>query len=224
MIGIVCGLQSEARMVQRVVRRAATIAVSGASAERARSESERLVAEGATILWSIGVAGGLAPDLRAGRLVIASRVVCPDETIVDASPEIVTRAGEALWPTGRVAPIAGSDALISTPQAKAELRRRTQAAAVDMESHAVALVAAEKEIAFAALRAVADAAQSALPAAAEDSVDEEGRPRVREVMGSITRRPTDLPRLIGLASASASAHAALRRGLLRLNAAGVFAS
>ena len=51
-----------------------TVAFSGGSAERARSEAERLLAEGAAALVSFGLVGGLAPGLQTGDLVLPQTV------------------------------------------------------------------------------------------------------------------------------------------------------
>ena len=54
------------------------------------------------------------------------------------------------------APIIGVDEPISQPAAKRELHRATGAAAVDMESHIMARVAAAHRLAFAAVRVIVD--------------------------------------------------------------------
>ena len=70
-VGVVTGSWVEARCLRRQDVR---VACSGGSAERARSEAARLVAEGAAALVSFGLAGGLAPELRPGDLLLPETV------------------------------------------------------------------------------------------------------------------------------------------------------
>jgi adenosylhomocysteine nucleosidase len=105
---------------------------------------------------SFGVAGGLASNLRPGDWVVASAVL-ESQTV---------RATDAAW-SGKLldviagasyAPIVGVDSPIAEPAMKRELHRMTGAAAVDMESHVVARLAAAHGLAFAAVRVIVDPA------------------------------------------------------------------
>ena len=62
------------------------VACSGGSPERARAEAARLAAEGATGLVSFGLAGGLAPELRPGDLVLPETVQAPDGRSLPTDP------------------------------------------------------------------------------------------------------------------------------------------
>ena len=75
MIGVITGLRAEARCLSGLDL---AVACSGARPGRARAEAARLLAEGAFGLVSFGLAGGLAPELRPGDLVLAEAVVLPD--------------------------------------------------------------------------------------------------------------------------------------------------
>jgi nucleoside phosphorylase len=106
--------------------------------------------------------------------------------------------------------VAGSDALVLDPAAKAALGRRTGAAAVDMESHRLATVAAEAGLPCFVVRAVSDPAGRALPALAATALDAAGRPRIGAVLAGLARRPGDLAALIRAARDSRAALATLR--------------
>lgn len=105
--------------------------------------------------------------------------------------------------------IAGSDAVLLSPAAKAALRKRTGAAAVDMESHRVAAAARVARVPVLAVRAVSDRAAGRLPALAAHALDPEGRPQLRAVLAGLVRRPWDLPALLAAGRDSRAALSAL---------------
>ena len=113
---------------------------------------------------SFGVAGGLADELRPGDWVVASAVAeAQGSNPTDAawSQKLLNAIAGA-----HHAPVIGVDTPIADPAKKRELRRLTGAAAVDMESHIVARVAAAHGLAFTALRVIVDPAHRAIPRAA----------------------------------------------------------
>jgi hopanoid-associated phosphorylase len=184
----------------------------GIGAAAARKASSALIAEGCTALLSLGMAGGLDPDLKAGDVVIARRIVGADgrsfateETWRKSLLEVV--AGDRV----SIAPIADSESVVTSVEAKQELRRRTGAAVVDMESMGVAEVAAEASVPFLALRAVADSAECALPAWLLRGVGADGGLRPLAVAGGLLSRPWTWPVVAGLARDSRRARAGLRR-------------
>jgi adenosylhomocysteine nucleosidase len=91
------------------------------------------------------------------------------------------------------------------------LSARTGASAVDLESGAVARVAARHRLPFAVLRAVCDPAQRSLPPAALAALNSEGAIRTLSVLGSIVARPWQIPALLRLALDAALARHALAR-------------
>jgi hopanoid-associated phosphorylase len=220
-LGIVCGMAAEARALGRWARDPrVAIAVSGGRPDRAEAEACRLVEAGVGTLLSWGIAGALAPALRPGALIVPAEVVGPDGSVYglaspahwsDAPPSFLGRAGEAAVATAaaKVA-IAGSETVLLDPTAKAALRARTGAVAVDMESHCVAAVAAGAGLACLAVRAISDPADRALPALAADALGPDGRPRIGAVIWGLLRRPGDLPALLAAGRDSRAALAALR--------------
>ena len=182
----------------------------GIGAAAAREASRALIAEGCTALLSLGMAGGLDPALKAGAVVIADRIVTADGrsffTSVPWRKALVEVGG-----TVSVAPIAGSDRVVSTVEAKQNLRRRTGAAVVDMESAGVAEVAAASGLPFLALRAVADTARRSVPAWALRGVGADGALRPMALAAGLLARPWAWPVVVGLAWDSWRARAGLRR-------------
>ncbi len=102
------------------------------------------------------------------------------------------------------------------------LRETTGAAAVDLESGAVAGVAARHRLPFAVLRAVCDPSWRSLPAAALVALNRRGTIDGPRVLASIARHPGQLPALLALARDAARARAALVRRVREILARGPF--
>jgi adenosylhomocysteine nucleosidase len=199
--GIVVGLAAEARIARRMSPFVRCAASRPAEAER---HARELIAAGVPLLISFGIAGGLDPDLRPGDLVVADRVI----TAAGEHPALADCAA-ALG--ARVGAVYGDTALMPDPGYKRALRQSTGALAVDMESGAVAMVAAEAGITCLVIRAVADIAAHGLPPAALISLDLAGRPRLAAVLGSVLTQPRQIPRLIGVARETGAAMRSLER-------------
>jgi hopanoid-associated phosphorylase len=210
-VAVVTGLRSEARCLRGLSVR---VACSGASPERARAEAARLLAEGAAALVSFGLAGGLAPELCPGDLLVPEAVLSPHGRSIPTDPAWRGRLWASLERGGlRVigGMLAGSEQVVATVAAKRSLRAATGAAAVDMESHAVAAVARAAGLPFLVLRAIADPHDRALPQTALEVVRPDGHVRVRGVLGGVIRQPGQLLALFRLGRDSAAALATLRR-------------
>jgi adenosylhomocysteine nucleosidase len=176
--------------------------------------ADAAVRQGYRGMISFGVAGGLASHLRAGDWVVAS-------TVREAQ---TVRATDATWSrkllskiAGAVhAPIVGVDEPIAEPAKKRELYKATGAAAVDMESHVVARVAAAHNLAFAAARVVVDPAHRKVPAAALIGMRPDGRADIWAVMRDLLARPAQLSPMARIAADAFTARAAMNRVRRRL--------
>jgi len=110
------------------------------------------------------------------------------------------RVGGALFSGGVV---------VATVKGKRELHARTGAAAVDLESAAVAEAASRHALPFAALRAICDPAGRNLPHAALAALDASGRIGAWRVAKAVITHPGELGTLLALASDAARARVAL---------------
>jgi adenosylhomocysteine nucleosidase len=191
----------------------------GIGPHRAAEAARALLAEGCRGLVSFGIAGGLDPSLAPGALLLPEGVLSEDgrRHATDrawrmAVVAALTRAGMEVGSGTLV----GSAKVVMTPADKRRLREASGAVAVDMESHAVAAVAAVAAVPFLVVRAISDPATTAIPRSALKGVQPDGSPRILPVLWELVRRPTDLPGLMRLRRDSARGLETLRRVALRL--------
>jgi hopanoid-associated phosphorylase len=211
MIIAVSGLLREARIAAGPGIRTL---VGGGNTPLLRRKLDDAIAEGAQGLISIGIAGGLAPSLKAGDCIIASEVLDGSDCFpVDRS--WATRVQEKL-PHAISAPIAGADAIAATILHKAALFRETGAYAVDMESHIVAKAAKRHGLAFAVVRTICDSAHTALPPLAWAAITARGTLTLGGVFSSLASDPRQIVMLPRMARDSRAAFAALLRCRRRL--------
>ncbi|MFI4868697.1 MAG: hypothetical protein ACHQDD_05015 [Steroidobacterales bacterium] len=203
------------------LRDGSLVSVSGIGADNAARAARTLVAAGAGALLSWGVAGGLDPSLRCGAAVLPGAVL-RDSAGRGAPPRYETCASwrEPLMNAlQRHAPVVAGTLLSSaTPVAaaalKAQLYGATHAVAVDMESAAVAEVAAQHALPFIVLRVILDTAADSLPGsilrAFDPAADRSGLSRAWQLLSALLTTPSDLPPLLRLAGQYRRAQRALR--------------
>ncbi|MEL7491249.1 MAG: squalene--hopene cyclase [Pseudomonadota bacterium] len=210
-IGIVCGLQSEAKAVHAALEgEAYVIGVSGADAARAEAIAHEFCQQGAGIILSVGVSGGLSPSLEPGSLLVTDYVCDGAGLIESVDPKFLTMVRE--YPARPL--IFGADDIVASAEEKARLFERTKAIAVDMESHGAARAARTAEVPFLAIRAIADPADRALPPAAMNAVAPDGSTRVIQTLLECVKAPGQFPALLQLGSDSEKALKTLRQELL----------
>lgn len=158
---------------------------------------------------SFGVAGGLASHLRPGDWVVASSI--HDSGAIRPTDAVWSRKLLGLIDGAVHAPIVGVDAPVPKPAQKRELHRTTGAAAVDMESHWVARVAAAHRLAFAAVRVIVDPAHREVPPAALLSMRPDGRADTLGVLRDLIARPSQIPPLARIALDALAARAEMAR-------------
>jgi adenosylhomocysteine nucleosidase len=226
-VGIVCALDAEARHLRaraegvRARARLADgslLAVSGMGAAAAAAAARTLIGAGARALVSFGLAGGLDPALAPGDLCLPRTVIGLAADGL-AGTELATseswreRLARALAAQGAIA----EGALVSAPRViasvadKAALRAASGAVAVDMESLAVALVAAEHHLPFIAARVIVDGAADALPRAVAAAGDASGQISPWRLLAGLARSPQEIAPLIRLGARYRAASRSLAR-------------
>ncbi len=113
----------------------------------------------------VGLAGGLAPDVTPGCLVVGKQVVDDAGRVWRSDPELTGMAIQSLSRLGlthRVGTLVTRRDLVGTPDAKAALWRDTGALAADLESSHFLAEARRHGIPALAVRAIADGPWMAL--------------------------------------------------------------
>jgi adenosylhomocysteine nucleosidase len=216
--GVVAALSVEARTLGKLVRRSdglyavkggPWVGVCGVGRPAAAAAARRLIEAGANPLVSWGMAGGLDPELPAGTICLPRSVLCDgaSHTTDHHWRELLTAA---IASRGGVAfgSILTSDVAIGDVAGKAAAFARTGAVAVDMESAAVAEVAAAHRVPFIAIRAIVDTAGDAIPQAAV-AATQAGTVRILRLIKGLILSPADLAPLLQLAGRYRAARCAL---------------
>lgn len=195
---ILTGLAAEMKVLDNRGDKTKFISACAASdSSRARLFLARMIAEGATRCLSFGLAGGVAPDLPAGSIVIAANVHSTQGCY--ACDAAWVRALTVALPGAHVGDIWGQETILQSPGLKQAVYHSTQCLACDMESQVVAAMATEAGLPFAALRVVCDPADFALPPAALLPLRGDGTPNLPAILGDLWRNPRQLSALLTLA-------------------------
>ncbi|MBV8911017.1 MAG: hypothetical protein JOZ89_09675 [Gammaproteobacteria bacterium] len=229
-LGIVTALAAESRTLGRPASASARIAtlpdgtrvaVSGVGRAAAADCARWLAESGANALISWGMAGGLDPALGAGTLALPREVISAQGERFATAPQ---------WRTSLACAVAADQTVsegalltcvapLGSPADKAAAFRTTAAVAVDMESDAVAQVAASHALPFLAVRAIVDTADDALPPALTAAVVAAGTLRGQQVIAALLQAPGEMAALMRLAWA----YRAARRSLIAVARSGALA-
>jgi len=183
---------------------------SGGGADELVAALDREFAHGAAAILSFGIAGGLVAAAVPGTWLVAENVVTRHgRWAVDPA---WSAALAAHLPGALRGDVAGANAIIATPEDKRALGVATGAIAVDTESHLVAAFAASRKVPFAVFRVIADPAARALAPAALRGMRPDGTINRRAVLGSVVRKPGQIPTLLRNALDARTAVLALSRG------------
>jgi adenosylhomocysteine nucleosidase len=224
-LGIVAALRAEARALgvprqRRTVRNGTLVAVTGIGYEAAARGARQLVGAGCHALLSWGLAGALDPTLAPGAILV------PDEVVLAGHEhrlrttcgwrERVLRVLAADWPVERGTLLTSPRPLAAAAD-KASAFRQTAAAAVDMESFAVAEVALAHGLAFLAVRVVVDRASDEVPHALEGVARASGELAIGRLLARLLAQPSSITQLAHLARCYRAARRSLR-GIARSGA------
>ncbi len=217
--GVVAALGAEARTLGQATKRGdgllklgdgMLVMVSGMGPLAAESAAKRLVQAGVTALVSWGMAGGLDPALPAGTICVPHLVIAPDGASFATDHhwcELTTAAIAA-----RRGVVNGklfcSSTAIEDVRGKATAFEKTGAVVVDMESAAVAKVAALYALPFLAVRVIVDTAADHLPDSVVAATGSAGL-RLSRLAAGILKSPGELAPLLRLATRYRTAMRAL---------------
>jgi len=152
------------------------------------------------------VAAGLSPELRAGDLVVGDRAIiyrrgrttpqsfpC-DPGLRERALTLVRRSGSR----HSLGPIVTVERILLTAAEKRDLAAESGALAVDMESAAIAAMAAVRAVPFLAVRAILDPVEEDLKIAFDQFLDGRGEPMWGPLTRYLLAHPQAVPRLMAL--------------------------
>ncbi len=174
------------------------------------------------LLISVGFCGGVSPELQAGDVVVAKQMVIVTRNGLEEVP--VSFAGTGQTFVARQVEMrvfgglfASTPAIMSKKRLAGMLPAGCPYPVVEMESAAIAIIAAENNIPLLAIRAVSDTIADELGFSLEEFCDSNMR-RIRpfKVLLTALRKPRILPQLVRLAFNSRRAAESLTAALSRL--------
>ncbi|CAB3678669.1 phosphorylase [Trinickia soli] len=217
---VVTGMAFEAR----IARGPGVEVVYAARADRLEHALRQALARGASGVMSFGTAGGLAPGLSPGTLIVADAIEGPSgrASTDRAWAERIASALRAALPATPIerGVLAAVAAPVITREQKEALHRTTGALAVDMESHIAAAHAGALGLPFAVCRAIVDPAWRTLPPAATAGLRDDGTTALAPILRELAGAPAQLPELIRLAFDARAARSSLVAGRAALLRAG----
>lgn len=219
---VVTGMAFEAR----IARGEGVEVVYAARADLLERALSTAVERGCSGIVSFGTAGGLAPDLEPGSLIIADAVEGPfgrlqtDRAWSDRLAAALA-AGTPSAPLRRGLVAAVAAPLVSAGD-KDVLHRSNGALAVDMESHIAGAKAAAHGVPFAVCRAIVDPAWRTLPSAATAGLRDDGSTALGPILRELMRQPSQLGALIQVAVDARAARHSLVQARRAIGEAGAF--
>jgi adenosylhomocysteine nucleosidase len=213
-IGVVAALAREARCFRQAGDPdSLLVCVSGVGASSAQQAAVHLLKGGANLLISWGTAGGLAPALSSGTLLLPERILNRQGRIFEVDAHWRGRL-QADYPADL--PLVGGDllqvdTLVTEVHQKQQLFAQYQANAVDMESAAVAEAAQQAGVPFLAVRSIVDPADFVLPAWLPPLLTANGRIKIGSLLKQLCTAPSRLRPLLQLSSHFTAAKTTLKR-------------
>lgn len=175
------------------------LAYAGAGPDNAERAAWQLIEQGADRLISWGCAAGLNPQLRPGHLVIAEQVLFEEQSLESDkrwTHKLRCRLSQKLVVSGGT--LQTESRIVASSAEKKALHGRTGADALDMESAAIASVAAAANLPCLVLRAIADPVETSLPQAVVRALDEHGQVRLGRLLQHLLLHPWEVRALIRL--------------------------
>ncbi len=200
------------------------LAKTGVGPDNAEAAARHLFEETPiTAALSLGVAGGLSPQLQTGDLIVGDRAILrrgsglesfPCDSGLQEAAITVIRRWNSRYCLG---PILTVDRIVRTAEEKRLLAAESGAVALDMESAAIASAALAYSVPFLAIRGVLDPVHEDLAIDFDQFLDIEGEPSLPRLMRYLLMHPFTLPHLVRLGIRTKSVCARLGRLLHELS-------
>jgi len=186
---------------------------------------ELLISDGRPdLLVSAGFCGGIVPGLRAGDVVVAKEIIIAgdggfEDIPIPLSP--IGRSFVACQSAEGKRTVGGTFISTATTTSKRRLAGMLPGSypnpVAEMESGAVAIIAAENNIPLLAIRTVSDSAAEELGFSLDEFCDPDlRRIRIDKVLLTVLRKPRIIPQLLRLSRSSRRAAESLTAALSRL--------
>lgn len=171
------------------------VAESGMGYARARKATQAMIdAHAPKWILSSGFAGALLPTMKLGEIVMANEIVDQHGQQIFINLTLASDEANGLY-VGR---ILTADEMVRTVEEKKQLHEKHEVIAVDMESLAVAQVAAETKTGFMAVRVISDDMSADLPSEILSVIGDTGAVRVGAALTSLFKRPESLKDMLHL--------------------------
>jgi len=189
---IICPLEIERRAAERAVGGRARVVRCGPGAEAVRAAVEALKEESPSLVVLFGVAGGIRYTPLAPRIAGVMSMATGEQWRVNYSVGNNTETGVM---------VLGVDEVVYSPVRKRFLRRKfRRISLVDCESHAFAQAVSALGWRWTIVRGISDQPHHALPKQCATWVNDDGTPRVKQVMKDLAKRPLLLGDVLSLRS------------------------
>lgn len=221
-LGVVAALPAEGRTLSNRLQAAGTLdrpipglllSICGVGHNSACQAARELVHQGADALVSWGCGVGLTNSSYPGQVFLPQVVIDTNDKQQHAvDSRWHTRLGDMLKNAGiayETAPLVTVNSMLTDIDSKQLLHQENGAGIADMESTAIAAVAAENRRPFLCVRAVADDLSVTLPPLLLPALDRYGRPRTIELLRLLLRHPGLIPQLLKLGQAYSQARRSL---------------
>jgi len=184
---------------------------SGIGMKRAEAATQALVTSiRPDVLISFGFGGAVKPGMAVGDLAIGRKsvpyqgdqVVTSKAIVVSipqGSQQTLASIGKELGFTVQESDFLSSDKILNKRELAGKLPSDISNPVLDMETWAVARLAAQMEIPLLAIRAISDAGDEELDFSLDRFTDDEMNIRISRVLGTVVRTPRIIPQLIRLA-------------------------
>jgi hopanoid-associated phosphorylase len=219
-VGLVTALRAEASCVTSArvpfnqvlsLNEQSSLWLSGMGAAAASTAAQGLCRHGVVALASFGVAGALDARLKPGDLILPDAIQTDTALPVDPAwrERLRQRLPAELTVIGGT--IAHSETTVTDEQAKRKLAQTTGACAVDMESAAIAAVAAQNGIPFIAVRVIVDPLHFSPPGVLLSAIHPDGGVKPLQLTALLLGGSVNIATLLRMGSAMKMAQQTLSR-------------
>lgn len=217
-VGVIAALDWEAGVFSARAQAATELLIecTGPGPAAAAAGAQRAIDRGAQALISWGSAGAL-DDVGPGAIVLPAGVVDDQQHRYATDARLADLLARALSDVASVhrADLISVDSPVTSASAKRRLAEASRAIAVDMESGAIAGIAARAGLPLGVIRVIVDGPGQCVPACAIAGMDGAST-RPGRVLAGLLKSPGEMPDLLALALAARRARRTLSACAARL--------